>query len=519
MSAVHADAIEAVETPFARARAHATTVEGILTSDEMIRKSHSDLEAMLDGQGKEWARLMLEENLRLRAQLERRTGVVGADGVERESARSSERQLETLLGRISVPRLAYQAPASADLHPMDAALNLPREMFSHGIRRLVAREAAKSSFDEVVDTVRDLTGGSIAKRQVEELTVRAAQDFDAFYEQRAAARDPSEDLLVISTDGKGIVMRHEDLREGTRRAAEKSGRKLETRLTPGEKSNRKRMAQVATVYSVAPFPRSPGDILHTLRDADEVDAKRPRPTDKRVWASVEKTARAVIREAFEEALRRDPQKARRWVVLVDGEPKQLRAVKAEARRAGVKVTILADIVHVIEYVWDAARALFGQSNAGAEKWVADRLLALLTGRSGGDIAKTIRWWEARDKKLDDAAHNAIDKACEYLANRTRTRLLRYQDALRDGLPIATGVIEGACRYVIKDRMDRTGARWSLTGAEAVLRLRAIRASKDFDAYWAFHLDRERDRNHASRYADAKIPDPLPPPKPRLKRVK
>ena len=84
---------------------------------------------------------------------------------------------------------------------------------------------------------------------------------------------------------------------------------------------------------------------------------------------------------------------------------------------------------------------------------------------------------------------------------------------------STPPIEGACRYVIKDRMDRTGARWSLTGTEAVLRRRAIRASKDFDAYWAFHLERERDRNHASRYADAKIPDPLPAPKPRLKRVK
>jgi hypothetical protein len=96
-------------------------------------------------------------------------------------------------------------------------------------------------------------------------------------------------------------------------------------------------------------------------------------------------------------------------VLVDGEPKQPRAVKAEARRAGVKVTILADIVHVIEYVWDAARALFGGSCAKAEKWVSNRLLALLTGRSGGDVAKTIRWWEARDKKLDASARAAIDR--------------------------------------------------------------------------------------------------------------
>src|SRR5271170_6559506 len=162
MSAVHADPIEAAETPFARSRAHAAKVEGILTSDEMIRKPHSDLEAMLAGQGMEWARLMLEENLRLRAQLERETEVVGADGVERASTRDSERHLETVLGRVAVPRLAYQAPGTTDLHPMDAALNLPREMFSHGIRRMIAKEAAKSSFDEVVETVRDFTGASIA---------------------------------------------------------------------------------------------------------------------------------------------------------------------------------------------------------------------------------------------------------------------------------------------------------------------------------------------------------------------
>ncbi len=489
-SAATATPLHVTEEAFARARAHAGRLESMLRSDAMMRKTHSELEALLVGAGQEWARLMLEENLRLRALVEQQREVADAKGKRRKSVRDSERHLETVLGRVSVPRLAYQSPGDPDLHPMDAALNLPKEMFSHGLRRLIAREAARSSFDEVVDTVRELTGASIAKRQVEELTVRAAQDFDAFYEQRAQSRDPSEDLLVISTDGKGIVMRHEDLREGTKRAADRSSRKLQTRLTPGEKSNRKRMAQVATVYSIAPFVRTPADVVHTLRDPDEVDTKRPRPTDKRVWASVEKAGCMVIREAFEEALRRDPEQQRRWVVLVDGEPKQLRAVKAEAKRVGVKVTILADLVHVIEYIWSAARALFGGSTGQAEKWVGDRLLALLCGRSGGEVVKTIRWWQARTK-LDDAAKAAIDKSCGYLADRTRTRLLRYNEALADGLPIATGVIEGACRYVVKDRMDRTGARWSLSGAEAVLRLRALRASKDFDAYWEFHLEQDK----------------------------
>lgn len=115
----------------------------------------------------------------------------------------------------------------------------------------------------------------------------------------------------------------------------------------------------------------------------------------------------------------------------------------------------------------------------------------------GEVAKTIRWWAAR-RKLSDAARGAIDTTCGNLADRTRTRLLGHQEALRDGLPTATGVIEGACRHVVKDRTDRTDARWSLTGAKAVLRLHAIRASRDFDAYWAFHLGQERTRNHASR---------------------
>lgn len=516
MSAATAERLDVTDVPFSRARAHAAGVEGRLASTEMIRAPHSDVEALCDAQGREWARLMLEEHLALRAALERRVEVTDTNGVERRSTRDSERHLETVVGTVVVPRKAYQAAGSEDLHPMDAALNLPRELFSHGVRRLVAKEVARASFDEVVEMVGDYGGAVIAKRQVEELAVRAAQDFEAFYEQREPAHEPSEDLLVLSSDAKGIAMRHEDLREATRRAAEKKVPKLETRLGPGEKKNRKRMAQVATVYSVAPWPRTAAEVLRIPTEQDLT--KRPQPHDKRVWASVEKHPRKVIRAMFAEALKQDPEQQRRWVVLVDGEPKQLAAVKAEARRARVKITILVDVVHVLEYLWKAVRALFGESTREAEEWVGNRLLSLLTGRSGGEVAHTIRWWASR-RELDDAARESIETACEYLSDRTRTRLMRYAEALRDGLPIATGVIEGACRYLVKDRMARTGARWSLTGAEAVLRLRAIRASGDFDAYWQFHLAREKQRNHASHYADGAIPDPLPPPKPRLRRIK
>jgi hypothetical protein len=120
---------------------------------------------------------MLEEHLALRASLEKRVDVTGADGVERRFSRDGERHLETVVGTVVVPRAAYQAPGCEDLHPMDAALNLPRELFSFGVRRMVAGEVGRASFEEVVEIVHDYGGATIAKRQVEELAVRAAQDF------------------------------------------------------------------------------------------------------------------------------------------------------------------------------------------------------------------------------------------------------------------------------------------------------------------------------------------------------
>ncbi len=518
MSAAYTRAIPSHE-PFARSTAKSREMHEHLSSAGTLRAEHGEVESWLETEARELMRLMLQEHFDLRAAAERPVRVCDEQGVERATSRSSSRGLETIFGETDVSRLIYRAPGRDALAPLDAVLNLPSHLYSHGVQRQVAKEIARASFDEVVELIGDYSGAQIAKRQVEELAVRGAQDFDAFYELCKRERELTTDFLIISTDGKGIVMRHEDLREATRLAAERKANKLETRLSPGEKADRKRMAQVCAVYSIEPWHRTAADVLHTLRD-ENTESKRPRPSNKRVWASVEKHSRKVIREAFEEALRRDPERSRRWIVLVDGEPKQLKAVKAEAKRAGVKVTIILDVVHVIEYLWLAGRALFGSSTPEAEKWVGHRLLALLTGHSGGDIAGTIRWWaKSRKTELDAAARKAIKKACRYLANRTRTRLMRYADALLDGLPIGTGVIEGACRYLVKDRMDRTGACWSVEGAEAVLRLRALRASGDFDDYWHFHLACEKGRNHASRYADAEIPDPLPAPKRHLRRIK
>jgi hypothetical protein len=502
---------------FAPAMEKAIEMTKYLESRAAFTATHSELEGYVQEEGRELLRRMMQAHYDLRAVAERPVRVEGSDRVLRTLRRASTRPLLSIVGRVDVDRIAYQRRGVEGLHPMDAALNLPSEMYSHGVRRYAAERAACSSFEEVSAALREKTGVSIGKRQVEELAARAAQDFDDFYAAREVADEKTHELLVLSFDGKGIPMRREDLRPATRRAADATPRRLRTRLTKGEKRHRKRIAEVATVYTIAPYVRTVRDVLADLRPVRNVDRDRdrPRPTNKRVWASVSKPAEVVLRDAFQEALRRDPQKRRRWVVLVDGNRDQLRLVKKCARKIGVSITIVADLIHVIEYLWKAAYAFHAEGSKEAETWVEQRLMWLLRGEHAKVRANLRR--NARDRGLEGEALKAVTRCIRYLKG--IRRYLAYDVALAAGLPIATGVIEGACRYLVKDRMEKTGARWSLDGAEAVLRLRALRASGDFDAYWPFHLDREHARHHRARYAHAAPPSPIPSLTPRLRRVK
>jgi hypothetical protein len=504
------------DSPFCEAHARVDDLIAKLTSPEAMRATMTDIERLLAKDGIEFIRGLLQSHIDARAAAEQPVEVVGADGVARPHVRTSTRTVETPFGEIHVTRRLYRAVGVPAIAPLDASLGLPDEKYTHEVRRIVAEESAKSSFDEVVELFDKHTGASVPKRQVEELTARSAQDFDAFYADRLREPEATGHLLVLSFDGKGIAMRHDDLREATRKAAEATPRTLHSRLAKGEKPNRKRMAQVAAIYSLPLWRRAIADVLHGLHDPRERDAKRPRPINKRVWASIEHGAQRVVDDAFAEALRRDPERARRWVVLVDGQRDQIQRVLRGARNVGADITIVLDIVHVLEYLWRAAYAFCADGTPEAEKWVEDRLLALLQGRPAGEIAKSLRAMIVRHG-LDAKAAKPVVTCASYLVK--NSRWLHYDRALADGLPIATGVIEGACRHLVQDRMGRTGARWSLTGAEATLRLRALRASGDFDDYWQFHLAKEHERTHRSRYANGTVPDPLPSHRPHLRLVK
>ena len=273
------------------------------------------------------------------------------------------RPLVTRFGQVTVSRIAYRSPGRPNVHPADAALNLPEEKHSHGLRKLAAIESARGSNEAARDAIARATGVRIGKRQVEELARRCAAHVEAFYLFRVISPAPEAWPLVLTFDGKGIVMLPDALRPATAKAAAAAENKLATRLSPGEKNGRKRMAELACVYDAAPVPRTPEDIISSpaqKRRKKKAQARKPKqkrkprePQARGKWltASVTDDIPAVIAAAFDEAERRDPQHTRDWVVLIDGNNTQIEAVTAGAARRGITVTVLIDFIHVLEYTW------------------------------------------------------------------------------------------------------------------------------------------------------------------------
>ena len=473
---------------FAAAEQEFDTITTFLRSQEAGSLTHSDLERMLDAKGRELMRKLLQAHLDLCRPGEAAGPARDAAGETQSRAQLHERQLETIFGTVTVSRTGYGAEGKPSLHPLDGALNLPVEKYSHEVRCRVVIEAAKNAFDEGVKALETYTGAQVPKRQFEQLVIRAAQDFEDFYEQRQAwarAAPQAGSILVLTVDGKGVVMRPGDLRDSTRRAASRREEIFTARLGRGRRLHARRMASVAAVYTIEPFARAPEDVLPPAGKAPEQPI-RPRPEHKRVWASLERTPEEVITAMFDEAEHRDPRHRKTWVAVVDDNVTQLDSLHKLARQRKIALRILVDFIHVAQYVWQAALAFHPGDPPMQDAWVRTRLLEILRGKAG-QVAGGMRRSATR-REMATAGRKPVDECADYLLH--YARYLRYHTALSDGLPIASGVVEGACRHLVNDRMNLTGARWSLLGAEAVLRLRALRSSGDFDDYWEFHEIRE-----------------------------
>ncbi|WP_344443667.1 ISKra4 family transposase, partial [Streptomyces kunmingensis] len=462
--------------------------------------SHAQLEEHLEQAGRSLLRQLLQDHLDLRARREQETvragthpRVRGPDGRLRPWREAGHaRWLACLFGLVRVERMAHRGPGMTNVHPTDQVLSLPAGRHSMGLRRLAVSEAVRGSFDQAQAAIDRRCGRVVGKRCLEQLVAAAARDIDAFYRHAVPVPSSRDVLLVIEVDGKGVVMRPEALRPATRKAhlaAAQGGHR--SRLAPGEKPNRKRMATVACVFDAAPAPRRPHDVIHPPGGRSTRRQVRRGPTATRKWctASLVHPPEKVIADAFAQAEARDPGHHRCWIILVDGARHQLDLIQDEAERRGCTINVLLDFVHVTEYVWDAAHAFHRPGTAEADAWVAGHLTTILAGQA--DRAAEEMTLQAAQGGLSASRREAVDACRRYLTGHLDQ--LRYDVALAAGWPIATGAIEGACRHLIGDRLDITGARWGLDGAEAVLQLRALISNGDFDSYWHCHTAREHQR--------------------------
>jgi len=475
---------------FSDAQEHFNQIVNQLSSEDYENNEHGDIEKHINKAGQELLRRLLQGWLNLKAANEvQKSSIKNAVGDVLNHVRArTTRLLTSLFGDVTAPRKGYSQRGHSSVFPLDAELNLPTDQYSDGMRYRLSKEALRGSFDSAIEVITETTGGSIPKRQSLNLARDVAHDFERFYKKKRFI-DPEEtsDLLILTFDGKGIVMRPDSLRECTKKAAKKEN-KLKSRLSPGEKKDRKRMAQVTAVYTVQAHSRTGESIMNVSEDDNILPFRTP-VRNKRVWASVERESEDVIEEAFLEALQRDPKQQREWVVLIDGLPHQISLIEKVMKNLKVKATIVMDFIHVLEYLWKAAWCFFDKGDDAVEPWIAEKAVNILNGQCS-QVAKGLR---ISATKLELSDRENIDKCADYLLN-NKTRL-QYGDALKLGFPIASGVIEGACRHLINDRLDITGARWSLDGAESILKLRSLKSSGDFDSYWEFHKKESKKRNY------------------------
>jgi len=463
------------------------------------------MEGLVVGQGRELLCGLVQLGLDIQAEREvRLPQVTGSDGVRRARAEPGHaRPVVTRLGQVRVRRIAYRSgiKGAGALFPRDAVLNLPPCGYSWDLQRLAEMFCRSVSYEQGHEFVLAATGVSIGKRQLEQVIIAAAADAERFCQDRdepagVPGLEPGLAPLALSADGKGVAMLP-GARRRCAKAPDQRVRTFEKRAGTGEKKGCKRMAETGAVFDVAVPDGPPRTPEQVMRPEGGSGKKPPRAQNR--WYACDITAGrdVTIGKIFAEADRRDPGRLRTWIALVDGDTYQLGLFQAQAAARGVTLAIVIDFIHVLEYLWKAAWCFHRPRDPAMEDWVIAQATGILHGQVP-DVITRIRALAAAHPPRPGSEHaKIIRKTLSYLQN--KQPWMDYPRALANGWPIATGVIEGACRHLVQDRMGITGARWSLPGAQAMLWLRAINASGDHDAYWARHIEQEHQRNHLSRY--------------------
>lgn len=419
----------------------------------------------------------------------------------------------SIFGEIQIGRAGYAGPSGGYVYPVDAQLNLPARKYSYLLQKWLQASATDMDFRTTVERFNEIFDFSFFPEVPQRLGESIAAQVTPFYAQVAAPAPETEGShLGLSADGKGVrIIRSERI------DSKDEATFPQARRGKGEKRGTKKEAVVTVDFSFQPQARDPEEIVKALlkqfteeerqRAQQERQKRRqeglPQPREarnKHVRATFQGKEDA-FRYLMERVLKRDPTGQKRLVALLDGDPhletvlrEQLKVYHLEDRLDA----LILDIIHVSEYVWDVGTALHGERSPQRAQWVEDRLRAILQGKVGRVIGgfKQI----LTKNQLRKAQQNALQKAITYFEN--HRHMMDYAVYLTKGYPIATGLVEGTCGSLVKDRMEQSGMRWSLAGAQTILQQRAVTKNGDWETFWPFYIESERDRLYPTGYERA-----------------
>jgi hypothetical protein len=388
----------------------------------------------------------------------------------------------SVFGKLSFARHYFYASDCGGCCPLDASLSLPARCYSDLLRDFLTYDATDGAYRETSTSVERILGLSVSIQSLERMVADDACDVTAFYDHIPTTQPPLPlgTILVAQADGKGVPMVQPPLSS------------TPVRLGKGQKRTKKKEAIVTVLYTIARYLRTPQDVLAALlhEPPPAHEQQRPRPVQKELRATLEGKTVAVSRLAQRAALR-EGQHIQERVALTDG----AEALQQQMQAQLPGYTLVLDIIHVADYLWDSATAVVGEKSPERTPWVRWHLERILTGQTAAVLAALEQETQEPERTATQVA--ALRKTIGYY--RRNLSYMHYDVYLARGWPIGTGVVEGACGHVVKDRMEQAGMRWTKAGAQAMLDLRAVRLSGDWDAYWEFHRHKQHQRLYGNEH--------------------
>jgi hypothetical protein len=426
------------------------------------------------------------------------------NGEELAYDRDRRRIYFSIFGKVPLIRPYFYQAGKGGRFPLDAELSLGEDSYSDLLRETLDYLGVYTVYEKSCDILKRVLELDLSSRVVQENIAEDGMEVEAYYAQKVPPKPEEEaEILVIQADGKGVPLILEKEAEGLKKAKgkdkKKKGKKAKqgkqkVRLGKGEKHGHKKEAIVTTVYTIQTAVRTPAEVVASFFELPEYP-KPPvehdsKPQNKQLWATLDGKDTALVRLSLQVTQRQGPHILYK-VALCDG---------CEALQTRIAIhfpdfVILLDLVHASEYLWDVANCLLGENHPEREPWMAQHTLKLLSGQTPQVIAGFRQL--AQKPKIKVALRKQLLKTANYFER--NLPFMDYPTALANGWPIASGVIEGACRHLVKDRCELSGMRWNQSGAECLLRLRAVAENEDWDAYHTYRKQQRHSLLYHSPY--------------------